>query len=94
MTNFLKAKFGAHMIKIFMRPLEDSISIDRPTVPDKKLIDCGKYLVLDSMGIAGRCPCHDDYVPGVSVTGILAAHALTKHLQLRSALTKLPLSPI
>ncbi len=62
-----------------MQPLDDSISINRPIVLDNKLIDCGQSFVLDSTGIAGCCPCLDDYVPDESESGILAVHALTKH---------------
>ena len=58
-------------------PADGSISIDRPNVRDNKLIDCGKYLVLDSMGITARCPCLDDCFPDENASGILAAHALT-----------------
>jgi len=81
-------------VKKFMPPLDDSISASRPIVFDYKLIDCGQSLVLNSRGIAGCCPCLDDCVPYESESGALAVHALTKLLQLRSALTKLPLSLI
>ncbi len=77
-----------------MRPVDGSISINRPIVPDNKRIDCDKSSDLDLTGTAARCPCLDDCAPDDSASGIHATHALTKPLRLRSALTELPLSPI
>ncbi len=90
----LSASDTSRIVKKLMRPADGSISIDRPNAPDNKLIDCGKYLVLDSIGITARCPCLDNGVPDENAPGILAAHVLSKTHPLGSALTKLPLSPI
>ena len=82
------------MVKKLMRPVDGSISVNRPTVPDNKRIDSGKSLAPDSTGTVARCPCLDDCAPDDSASGILEAPASAKLLRIRSALTKLPLSPI
>jgi 5'-nucleotidase len=50
-------------VKKLMRPVDGSISISRPTVPDNKRIDSGKSLAPDSTGTAAHCPCLDDCAP-------------------------------
>ena len=61
-----------------MRPVDGSISIILPNVPDNKRADFGESLALDSMEISARCLSLDDFVPDDSASGILVAHALTK----------------
>ncbi len=48
------------MVKILMRPVDGSMSIHHPNVPDNKRIDYGKSSALDLTGIAARYPCLDD----------------------------------
>jgi hypothetical protein len=52
------------MVKKLMRPVDGSISINRPNVPDNKRIDYGKSLALDSTGTAKHSPCLDDRAKG------------------------------
>ena len=77
-----------------MRPVDGSISINRPNVPDNKLIDSGKSMVLDGTGRAERYPCLDDCVPHENALRIRAARALRRPHPIESALIKPLLSPI
>jgi hypothetical protein len=77
-----------------MRPVDGSISINRPNVPYNKPIDSGKSMALDWTGKAEHYPCLDDNVPHENALRIREARALRRPHSIESALTKLPLSPI
>ena len=77
-----------------MWPIDDSISINRPNVPDNKPIDSGKSMALDWTGKAEHYPCLDDFVPHENALRIREARALRRPHPIESALTKLLLSPI
>ena len=61
-----------------MRPVDGSISISRPNVPDNKPIDSGKSMVLDGTGKAERYPYLDDFVPHENALRIREARALRR----------------
>ena len=80
-------------VKKLMRPVDGSISINRPNVPDNKRIDPGTLMAPDSMEKAAHYPCLDDSVPHDNALHIRAVRALRRPHSIESALTKLPLSP-
>ena len=47
-----------------MQPVDGSILINRPNVPDNKPIDPGKLWAPDSMEKAAHCLCLGDCIPG------------------------------
>ena len=59
-----------------MRPVDGSISINRPNVPDNKPIDSGKSMALDCTGKAEHYPCLDDCVPLEDALRIREARAI------------------
>jgi hypothetical protein len=76
-----------------MRPVDGSISINRPNIPGNRPIDSGKSMALDWTGKVEHSPCFDDSVPHENVLRIREARALKRPHPIESALTKLPLSP-
>jgi hypothetical protein len=75
------------MVKKLMKPVDGSISINRPNVPDNERIDSAKSLAPDSTGTGALYPCLDDFVPHENASGIRAAHVSMRPHRRKSAST-------
>lgn len=88
-----RARAGAMPVgpkySLFMRPVDGSISINRPDVPDNKRVHPGKLLAPDAMGKAAHYLCLDDSSLHENVSRIREARAAKKPCQIESALIKL-----